>query len=41
MADFIDEMRTLFTRLSQRLDHLETEEATKNVLILPFLQTLG
>ncbi|MDE2843084.1 MAG: hypothetical protein OXN21_06855 [Chloroflexota bacterium] len=41
MADFIDEMRTLFTRLSQRLDHLETEEATKNVLILPFLQALG
>ena len=41
MVDFIDEVRSRSTRFAQRLEHLETEEATKNSLVLPFLQLLG
>ncbi|MYB75560.1 MAG: restriction endonuclease [Chloroflexi bacterium] len=39
--DFIDEVRTRSSRFAERTDHLETEEATKNALILPFLQMMG
>lgn len=41
MVDFIDEVRSRSTRFAQRLEHLETEEATKNSLVMPFLQLLG
>jgi hypothetical protein len=39
--DFIDEVRTRSGRFADRIDHLETEEATKSSLVLPFLQMLG
>ncbi len=39
--DFIDEVRTRSDRFSKRIEHLETEEATKSSLVLPFLQMLG
>ena len=39
--DFIDEVRTRSGRFSKRIEHLETEEATKSSLVLPFLQMLG
>ncbi len=39
--DFIDEVRTRSGRFSDRIDHLETEEATKSSLVLPFIQMLG
>lgn len=39
--DFIDEVRTLSTRFRRVIEHLETEEATKNALVMPFLQMMG
>ena len=39
--DFIDEVRTRSGRFAKRVDHLETEEATKSALVLPFIQMLG
>ena len=39
--DFIDDVRTRSGRFARRLDHLQTEEATKNALLLPFIEMLG
>ena len=39
--DFIDEVRTRSARFAKRIDRLETEEATKSALVLPFIQMLG
>ena len=39
--DFIDEVRTRSGRFAKRIEHLETEEATKSALVLPFIQMLG
>ena len=39
--DFIDEVRTRSGRFAKRIEHLETEEATKSALLLPFIQMLG
>ncbi len=39
--DFIDEVRTRSVRFARRLQHLGTEEATKNSLVMPFLELLG
>ena len=39
--DFIDEVRTRSGRFAKRVGHLETEEATKSALVLPFIQMLG
>ena len=39
--DFIDELRTRSGRFAKRVDHLDTEEATKSSLVLPFIQMLG
>ncbi len=39
--DFIGEVRTRSGRFAKRIEHLETEEATKSSLVLPFLQMLG
>ena len=38
---FIDEVRTRSARFRNRIDHLETEEATKTSLVLPFIAMLG
>ena len=39
--DLIDKLRELSARISKQLDHISTEEATKNALILPFINALG
>ena len=39
--DFIDEVRTRSGRFAKRVPHLDTEEATKSSLVLPFIQMLG
>ena len=39
--DFIDEVRTRSGRFSKRLEHLDTEEATKTSLVLPFIEMMG
>ena len=39
--DFKDEIKALGERVAKLKDHILTEEATKNALILPFIQALG
>jgi len=39
--DLVDCLKQLGARATQQLPHLKTEEATKNALVLPFLQALG
>jgi hypothetical protein len=38
---FDEKMAALIQRLPKLLDHLETEEATKNALVMPFISALG
>jgi hypothetical protein len=40
-VDFADRIRELSLRIPQQLDHISTEEATKNALVLPFISALG
>ncbi len=39
--DFKDQIKQLAERIEKLKDNLQTEEATKNALIMPFLQALG
>jgi hypothetical protein len=39
--DFIDKIRELSARISKQLDNIQTEEATKHALIMPFISALG
>jgi len=39
--DFIDQLRVLGARVSTTKDLIQTEEATKNAMIMPFIQILG
>lgn len=39
--DFIDEIRALSTRIAPLNGVVQTEEATKNAMIMPFIQALG
>lgn len=39
--DFIEQIEALSTRASEQKNHLETEEATKNALVMPFIRSLG
>ncbi|MDP3190600.1 MULTISPECIES: type I restriction endonuclease [Comamonadaceae] len=39
--DFIDHLRVLSTRISNTKNMIQTEEATKNAMIMPFIQILG
>lgn len=39
--DFIDEVRALASRVGHAKDLLQTEEATKNAMVMPFIQMLG
>lgn len=39
--DFIDQIRALSARVSKQLAYVQTEEATKSALVLPFIQLLG
>lgn len=39
--DFIDQIRALAQQALDHKEELETEEATKNALIMPFIRLLG
>jgi len=39
--DLIDQIKELALRISKVKDTIQTEEATKNALIMPFIQILG
>jgi len=39
--DFIDQLRALAAKIPRLCDVLQTEEATKNALVMPFINTLG
>jgi hypothetical protein len=39
--DLIDQLRALSTRISATKDLIQTEEATKNAMVMPFIQALG
>ena len=39
--DFADRIRNLASRVPQQLEHVQTEEATKNALVMPFINALG
>jgi hypothetical protein len=39
--DFIDHLRALAVRISSTQDLIKTEEATKNAMVMPFIQLLG
>lgn len=39
--DLIDKLQELATRIPKQLEHIQTEEATKNALVMPFLSVLG
>ncbi|MFZ2852871.1 MAG: type I restriction endonuclease [Rhodocyclaceae bacterium] len=39
--DFIDQLRALASRVSATKDMIQTEEATKNAMVMPFIQALG
>ena len=38
---FADKLSALTQRIPNLIDHLETEEATKNALVMPFIAALG
>jgi hypothetical protein len=39
--DFIDQLRALAARVSRQIPMIATEEATKNALVMPFINALG
>ncbi|MBC3916435.1 type I restriction enzyme HsdR N-terminal domain-containing protein [Undibacterium sp. CY18W] len=39
--DFIDQIRSLAARIMNTKDIVQTEEATKNAMVMPFIQALG
>lgn len=39
--DFADKVKALAERIPNQLSHIQTEEATKNALIMPFINMLG
>lgn len=39
--DFIDQLRSLASRISNVREMIQTEEATKNAMVMPFIQLLG
>lgn len=39
--DFIDQLRVLSSKIANTKDIIQTEEATKNSMIMPFIQILG
>src|SRR4030042_3201261 len=39
--DFAEQIRELIALLDKNKDHVFTEEATKNAMVMPFLQVLG
>jgi len=41
VMDFIDHLRILASRIASTKDMIQTEEATKNAMVMPLIQMLG
>lgn len=41
VVDFIDQVRVLSSRIANTKNIIQTEEATKNAMVMPFIQILG
>ena len=39
--DLIDKTKDIASRIPKQIDHIQTEEATKNAFVLPFISALG
>ena len=39
--DFIDRIKEISNRIPKQINHIQTEEATKNAFIMPFISALG
>ncbi len=39
--DFIEKVHELPARIPKQLDNIQTEEATKHALVMPFISALG
>lgn len=39
--DFIDEIKALSSKIAKQMDMIQTEEATKNAFVMPFISALG
>ncbi len=39
--DFIDRINEISARIPKQIDHIQTEEATKNAFVMPFISALG
>ncbi|MGL6121555.1 MAG: restriction endonuclease, partial [Shewanella sp.] len=39
--DFIDQLRLLSSRIANTINLIQTEEATKNAMVMPFINILG
>ncbi|MEM6285009.1 MAG: type I restriction endonuclease, partial [Chloroflexota bacterium] len=39
--DFRDRLREIAKQIPTRIQHIDTEEATKNAFVMPFIQSLG
>jgi predicted type IV restriction endonuclease len=39
--DLIDKIKEIASRIPQQIEHIKTEEATKNAFIMPFISALG
>jgi predicted type IV restriction endonuclease len=39
--DLIDKLREIASQIPRQREHIQTEEATKNALVMPFIQALG
>ena len=39
--DLVDKIREISNQAPRQLEHIKTEEATKNAFIMPFIQALG
>jgi hypothetical protein len=41
MMDFIDRIKEIAGRIPKQIDYIQTEEATKNAFVMPFISALG
>ena len=39
--DLIDRIKDIASRIPKQMEHIQTEEATKNAFIMPFISSLG
>jgi hypothetical protein len=39
--EFVDRIRQITSQINRQVEHIDTEEATKNALVMPFINALG